>query len=63
MQNNIKNTLNSNRVFVLSFVLLLISFTAISCIDKKAKGTQLAENPPGYDLSKPQKYTMPDILQ
>lgn len=63
MQNNIKNTLSSNRVFVLSFVLLLISFTAISCIDKKAKGTQLAENPPGYDLSKPQKYTMPDILQ
>lgn len=63
MQNDMKNIKSLNRLTILSLMALVISFTAISCIEKKAKGTQIAENPLGYDLSKPQSYSMPDILQ
>lgn len=63
MQNNIKKYKGLNRSVVLGLMVIAISFMAVSCIENKAKGTQLAENPIGYDLSKPQKYAMPDILQ
>lgn len=42
------------------FASLFIVFIAVSCVGKKDKEVA---NPPGYDLSKPQKYSMPDILQ
>lgn len=63
MLNNIKNNSGIKRYITLSIVTLIISFTAISCIEKKAKGTQIEENPPGYNLSKPHSYSMSDILQ
>ncbi len=63
MQNNIKKFNGLNRFILLSLMVLTISYTAVSCIDKKNKGTQILENPVGYDLGKPEKYLMPDILQ
>lgn len=41
----------------LLFLLILMSF---SCVEKKVKAD---ENPLGYDLTKPKKYSMPDLLQ
>jgi hypothetical protein len=39
---------------------LLITLTGLSCVDKKEKAIA---SPPGYDINKPEKYGMPDILQ
>ena len=63
IQNNIKKYTSLNRFILLSLMVLAVSFTVLSCVQKKSKGTQVAENPIGYNLSKPQKYLMPDILQ
>ena len=41
-------------------IILTLSILNISCVEKKDRGEI---NPPGYDLSKPTKYNMPDILQ
>lgn len=63
MKNNLKFNTLTTKLFLLGFFMLAVSFSMISCGDKKAKGAQVAENPTGYDLAKPQKYTMPDNLQ
>ena len=41
-------------------IILTLSILNISCVEKKDRGEI---NPPGYDLAKPTKYNMPDILQ
>jgi secreted PhoX family phosphatase len=46
-------------VFI-GILLILISLMGLSCVEKNDK---LSNSPKGYDLSKPQKYSMPDILQ
>lgn len=63
MLNNLKIKRSKINLMMLTLFAFAISFIIISCTEKKAKGAQVAENPPGYDLSKPQKYSMPDILQ
>lgn len=60
MVNKLKNRVNKNYVVVLSVLAFLASFTALSCVEKKGPGP---ESPIGYDLNKPHKYQMPDILQ
>lgn len=57
MANNLKN---NSYWLVYSALVFLITFTSLSCVDKKSN-TPIS--PKGYDLSKPQKYSMPDILQ
>jgi hypothetical protein len=55
--------LNHPKIKKLQYLLLsasLISFAILSCSQTKSKGP---ESPTGYDLTKPQKYGMPDILQ
>lgn len=47
-------------ILVIAAVCLSITFLAVSCVGKNDK---VVAHPPGYDLSKPQKYSMPDILQ
>lgn len=42
------------------FAAIFISLTGLSCVDKK---DQKLASPPGYDINKPEKYGMPDILQ
>ncbi|RZK52482.1 MAG: SdiA-regulated family protein, partial [Pedobacter sp.] len=49
-----------NRYFVLVVFALVISLTSWSCAEKKAVA---AQNPKGYDLENPKRYSMPDILQ
>jgi hypothetical protein len=39
---------------------ILITLIGLSCVEKNSK---VPTNPPGYDINKPIKYTMPDILQ
>lgn len=63
MLSSLKVKIGNSKFLWLGFLILAISFSMISCAEKKTKGMQVAENPPGYDLSKPEKYTMPDILQ
>ena len=60
MSNLLKNNLNKNYFLVLGILAVLITLTGLSCVEKKSKGP---ESPTGYDLNKPQKYGMPDILQ
>lgn len=57
MANNLKN---NSYWLVYSALVFLITFTSLSCVDKKSN-TPIS--PKGYDLSKPQKYSMPDVLQ
>ena len=45
---------------IIAVLFVLVSLIGLSCVGKKDKVT---DNPVGYDLSKPQKYSMPDILQ
>lgn len=47
-------------ILYFGLLLLTLSILNISCVEKKDKGEI---NPPGYDLTKPTKYNMPDILQ
>lgn len=54
----IKNIMRKNILTIFVF-LLTLSFGLISCVYKKPKGS---ENPVGYDLTKPTKYNMPEIL-
>lgn len=63
MLNNLEFKRSKINLMILALFALTISFITISCTEKKAKGAQVAQNPPGYDLAKPQKYSMPDILQ
>lgn len=51
-----------NKRHQLSIVLfsLFITFLVVACVGKEDK---VVANPPGYDLTKPQKYSLPDILQ
>lgn len=50
---------HKKNVLIIAVLSLLVSFITFSCVGKVEK----LANPPGYDLSKPQKYSMPDILQ
>ena len=51
---------NRNYFLLVGILAFLLIFTGLSCIKKKSMGL---ESPIGYDLTKPQKYGMPDILQ
>ena len=48
------------QILIVSALSLIVSFIAISCVGKKEKPSS---GPAGYNLNKPQKYSMPDILQ
>lgn len=54
------NKINKKHILIGTAISLFITFLTASCVGKKDK---IAENPPGYDLSKPKKYGMPDNLQ
>jgi len=41
------------------FAALLITLIGLSCVEK----SKVPASPPGYDINKPKKYNMPDILQ
>lgn len=59
----INNTNNQNRKHywpILAALAFLLTLTGLSCVEKKPTGP---ESPAGYNLNKPQKYSMPDILQ
>lgn len=47
-------------VLIIAVLSLFISFLTVSCIGKKEKALI---GPSGYDLTKPHKYSMPDVLQ
>lgn len=51
---------HKKKLLMIAALSLFISFIAISCVGNKEK---VVSNPPGYNLTKPQKYSMPDILQ
>jgi len=53
-------TAHKKQILGIAALSLLITFLTASCVDNKDK---VVTNPAGYDLSKPQKYSMPDILQ
>jgi len=55
---NIKQ--HNKHILIIAVLSIFITFIAVSCVGKKEKALAM---PPGYDLSKPQKYSMPDILQ
>ncbi|HTM99743.1 MAG TPA: hypothetical protein VL088_13400, partial [Pedobacter sp.] len=55
---NIKQ--HNKHILIIAVLSIFITFIAVSCVGKKEKALP---TPPGYDLSKPQKYSMPDILQ
>ncbi|MBL7758718.1 MAG: SdiA-regulated family protein [Chitinophagaceae bacterium] len=44
------------------FYLLLFSFIIVIVSCNNSKQADAVSNPPGYDLSKPEKYIMPDVL-
>ena len=52
--------MNKKHTLIITALSLLIIFLTASCVGNKDK---VADNPPGYDLSKPKKYSMPDNLQ
>jgi len=54
------NKQHQKHTLSLATLALFITFITVSCVGKKDKA---AVNPPGYDLTKPQKYSMPDVLQ
>jgi len=54
------NTSKTKFLQYISLSAFLISFAFLSCSQTKSKGPV---SPAGYDLTKPQKYGMPDILQ
>lgn len=60
MANNTKIKTQRNYFLMVGLLAVLISLTSLSCVEKKAKGP---DSPPGYNLNKPQKYNMPDVLQ
>ena len=53
-------TNHKKQILIIGALSLIVSFIAISCVGKKEK---VVSSPPGYNLNKPQKYSMPDILQ
>lgn len=57
MTNNLKN---NSYWLMYSVLLFFITLTSLSCVEKKSN---TLVSPKGYDLSKPQKYSMPDVLQ
>ncbi len=54
------NKEHKKHILIIAVLSLFITFLAISCV---SQGNKVVANPPGYDLTKPQKYSMPDILQ
>lgn len=54
---NYRKKLSSKYSFAFLFLIMLL---ALACVEKKVKAD---ENPLGYDLTKPKKYSMPDLLQ
>ncbi|MES2448383.1 MAG: SdiA-regulated domain-containing protein [Bacteroidota bacterium] len=52
--------IDKRKIVCFGLVAITISILNISCVEKKDKGEI---NPPGYDLAKPTRYNMPDILQ
>ena len=60
MVNNSKIKIRKNYVLILAALGFLVTLTGLSCVEKKPKG---GDSPIGYNLNKPQKYSMPDILQ
>lgn len=58
IKNYIADIKKSNLLWLFIF-LFSLSFLAISCVYKKPNGI---ENPKGYNLSKPDKFNMPEVL-
>ncbi len=56
----LKRKKHKKHILIIALLSLFITFLAVSCV---SKGNKVVSNPPGYDLAKPQKYSMPDILQ
>lgn len=59
MANHLRSKTLKKNIFIILCAGLTISFLAISCVYKKPKGP---ESPIGYDINKPTKYNMPEIL-
>ncbi len=51
---------HNKHILLIAFSSVFITFMAVSCVGKNDRPVAM---PPGYDLSKPVKYSMPDILQ
>ncbi|KQC01648.1 SdiA-regulated domain-containing protein [Pedobacter sp. Hv1] len=60
MINSSKTKTRKNYVLLLVVLAFLVTLTGLSCVEKKSKGET---SPMGYNLDKPLKYSMPDILQ
>ncbi len=60
MSKNLKMKIHNNYILFVGVLAFLVSLTGLSCVEKKAKGP---DSPVGYNLNKPQKYNMPDVLQ
>jgi hypothetical protein len=60
MQYKSKHTTQFSHVLTVLLLTVLTSFLQFSCGEKKAAAQQ---SPAGYDITKPKKYGMPDILQ
>lgn len=52
--------IDKRKLMCFGLIILTLSILNISCVEKKDRGET---NPPGYDLAKPTRYNMPDILQ
>ncbi len=54
------NTDSKKHLILIATLSLFVTFIALSCMGKKEN---VVTGPPGYNLSKPKKYSMPDNLQ
>lgn len=59
MKNRFKQFKTKKYPTVYILAALFITFIGSSCVDKNREPA----SPPGYDINKPEKYSMPDILQ
>lgn len=53
-------TEHNKHILMIAVLSLFITFIGVSCVNQNEKNVA---SPTGYDLAKPQKYSMPDILQ
>jgi uncharacterized protein YjiK len=56
----LNRTHHHKHILIIAALSLFITFLAVSCVGQNDKSVA---SPTGYDLAKPQKYSMPDILQ
>jgi DNA-binding beta-propeller fold protein YncE len=56
----LSRTYHQKHILMIAALSLFITFLTVSCVGQHDKAPA---SPPGYNLAKPQKYSMPDILQ